>query len=69
MNRNIVYVRNTHIHDVCGSKDHCIIGTGEIDIPHYVTLLNDKDVIFIIEVRPGEAAVKSFINLREKLCL
>lgn len=65
MMNNINHVRNIHIHDVIGKKDHCIIGTGEVDIPYYLSLLDPEEVVFIIEVRPGEAAVKSLVNLKK----
>lgn len=64
MIKNIKYVRNAHLHDVAAGKDHCIIGTGEMDFAHYISLLNDKDIFYVIEVRPGEAAASSLKNLR-----
>lgn len=67
MIRNIEYVRNAHIHDVCNGKDHCIIGTGEVDIIKQISMLDENKVIFIIEVRPKEAAVKSYNNIKKKL--
>lgn len=67
MIKNIDHVRNAHIHDVCSGKDHCIIGTGEVDIIKQISMLDENIVIFIIEVRPGEAAVKSYKNIKTML--
>jgi Sugar phosphate isomerases/epimerases len=64
MEEHIDYVRNVHIHDVQGTKDHCIIGTGEVDIKGHISKLLCGDRIYIIEVRPAEAAVKSYNNLK-----
>jgi sugar phosphate isomerase/epimerase len=67
MTKNSEYVRNMHIHDVCDRKDHCIIGTGEVDIPGYISKMNPENVTLIIEVRPHEAAVKSLDNLKKQM--
>lgn len=66
---NKKYIRNIHIHDVIDNKDHCIIGTGKVDIPYYLSLIDIEKVLLIIEVRPGEAAVKSFSNLKKILAV
>lgn len=65
MRKNIEYVRNAHLHDVRNGKDHCIIGTGEFDIKNFMSLMDREDVTYIIEVRPAEAAVESFDNLKK----
>lgn len=62
--RNLQFVRNVHVHDVLEGKDHRIIGTGQVDIPKYLSLLNGMDAMYIIEVRPHSAAVESLINLK-----
>jgi len=67
MGKNIVHVRIAHIHDVIKGKDHSIIGTGEVDIPYYISLLDSDEVIYIIEVRPADAAVESYKNLKKIL--
>lgn len=64
MKENLCFVRTAHIHDVSKGKDHSVIGTGEVDIPYFMTLLEKRDIIFIIEVRPGEAAALSYRNLQ-----
>lgn len=67
MIKNIEYVRNAHIHDVHDGKDHCIIGTGEVDIMKQISMLDEKKVMFIIEVRPGEAAAESYRNIKKMM--
>lgn len=64
MMKNKRFVRNAHIHDVLKGRDHCIIGTGEVNIPYYMSLLDEKDVCFIIEVRPAYKAAESLKNLK-----
>lgn len=64
MLQNISYIRNMHLHDVKGGKDHSIIGSGEIDFPYYISKLHNMDVIYVIEVRPKEAAYKSLLGLK-----
>lgn len=61
---NLAYVRNCHIHDHDGNRDHQVIGTGRIDFARYFELLKDADTSFIIEVRPVQRALESLQNLR-----
>ncbi len=69
MMKNLKFVRNMHVHDVAGGKDHRIIGTGKVDVPYYMSLVDKDDVSFIIEVRPAEAAVQSLHELKQLLDL
>lgn len=64
MTKNIKYVRNAHLHDVSSGRDHCVIGTGEVDFSRYLSLLSSRDIFYVIEVRPAEAAALSLQNLR-----
>ncbi|WP_243108572.1 sugar phosphate isomerase/epimerase family protein [Clostridium rectalis] len=63
--KNIDRIKTCHIHDNNGVSDHQIPGTGNIDFKKYFNLLANKDIIYIIEVRPRENAVESLKKLKE----
>ncbi|KAJ50765.1 sugar phosphate isomerase/epimerase [Clostridium tetanomorphum] len=63
--RNIDKIRTCHIHDNNGKSDHQIIGTGNLDFNKHFNLMKDKEIIYIIEVRPRENAVKSLEILKK----
>lgn len=65
MIENCEYVRNVHIHDVKGKKDHSIIGEGDVDFKHFMSFVEKNDAYYIIEVRPKEAALESYKNIKE----
>lgn len=67
MMKNMRFVRNVHVHDVLKGRDHRIIGTGEVNIPYYMSLMDERDVCFIIEVRPANKAAESLNNLKALL--
>lgn len=50
------FVRNCHVHDHNGEKDHIVVGDGKVDFERLFTLLKDNDANFIFEVRPREKA-------------
>ncbi|MCT4583475.1 MAG: sugar phosphate isomerase/epimerase [Peptostreptococcaceae bacterium] len=63
--KNISKIKTLHLHDY-KDKDHKIIGTGYIDFREELESL-DKDLLYIIEVRPKEAAKESLDNLKKIL--
>ena len=66
--RNIDKVRTCHIHDNNGKSDHQIIGTGNLNFAKHFKLMESKDIVYIIEVRPRENAVKSLEMLKKIEC-
>ncbi|RXM57776.1 sugar phosphate isomerase/epimerase [Clostridium tetani] len=62
--KNINKIRTCHIHDNNGKSDHEIPGEGNLDFNKHFELMKDKDIVYIIEVRPRENAVKSFKVLK-----
>lgn len=62
--RNIERVRVSHVHDYNDYGDHKVIGTGGVCFKGHMEIMGSEDVIYIIEVRPREEAVKSFVNLK-----
>lgn len=61
-------IKNVHIHDNNGKWDeHNIIGSGTLDLEHYLGILVDLNPFMIFEVRPRERAVeclRRFSNYR-----
>lgn len=64
--QNIDRVKTCHVHDNNGSSDHQIPGSGGVDFKNIFNLMKNKDIVYIIEVRPREQAVKSFKKLQEQ---
>lgn len=62
--KNIDKVRTCHIHDNNGKSDHQIPGTGNLDFNKHFKLMKNKNIIYIIEVRPKEEAIKGFKYLK-----
>lgn len=62
--KNIDKIRTCHIHDNNGKSDHQIPGEGNLDFHKHFDLMKNKDIVYIIEVRPRENAVKSFKVLK-----
>ncbi len=61
-------IRNCHIHDNHGGWDeHNIIGEGNVDFDFYLSKLVDLQTYLIIEVRPRERAIESYIRLKKIL--
>ncbi len=40
-----------HLHDAKGRKNHLALGTGEIDIPKYLSIANDKNCRVVLETK------------------
>lgn len=62
--KNIDKIRTCHVHDNNGKSDHQIVGTGNLDFKKHFSLMEGKDIVYIIEVRPRENAVKSLKKLQ-----
>lgn len=62
--KNIDKIRTCHIHDNNGKSDHQIPGEGNLNFHKHFDLMKNKDIVYIIEVRPRENAVKSFKVLK-----
>lgn len=58
-------IRNAHIHDHTGTRDHQVFGEGMIDFDYYFDLFKELDVNLIFEVRPREKAIESINRFRE----
>lgn len=65
--RNIDKIKVSHVHDHNGKSDHQIIGEGNVDFKRHFDLMTDKNIIFILEVRPRVNATKSLSKLKEIL--
>lgn len=61
--KHIDKIRTCHLHDHNGLSDHQIIGSGNVDFGWHIDKMKHLDVIYIIEVRPRENAVKSLEKL------
>lgn len=64
--KNIYKIKTCHVHDNNGKSDHQIPGTGGVNFTKIFNLMKDKDIVYIIEVRPREEAVKALEKLREQ---
>lgn len=62
--KNIDKIKTCHIHDNNGKSDHQIPGEGNLDFNKHFNLMKNKDIVYIIEVRPRENALKSLKALR-----
>ena len=51
------YVRNCHVHDHDGRRDHLVVGDGCMNFPSYIEAVRDIHCPLIFEVRPREQAV------------
>lgn len=64
--KNIDKIKTCHVHDNNGKSDHQIPGNGGVEFRKIFNLMKDKDIVYIIEVRPREEAVKALKKLREQ---
>jgi sugar phosphate isomerase/epimerase len=63
---NIEHVKQVHLHDIRNGRSHRVIGSGEINIPEYLALFSEYDILdYCIEVRPREKAKESLENLKK----
>lgn len=60
-------LHHMHMHDAhSGKKDHQALGTGELDIPHFIKLADDCDCTVVLETKTEEGLRQSVAWLREK---
>lgn len=62
--KNIDKVKTVHLHDFCRDtkRDHRVIGSGSVEFERHMKLIGNE-AVYIIEVRPKEAALESYENL------
>ncbi len=60
-------LRHFHIHDAIGSKNHKTLGTGEIDLPKYISLAKETNSRAVLETKTVEALKKSVVYLKNNL--
>lgn len=65
--RHVDRIRTCHVHDNNGKSDHQIIGEGNVDFKWHFDKMKDKDIVYIIEVRPRDNAVSSVGSLRKAI--
>lgn len=61
--RHIDRIRTCHVHDNNGKSDHQVVGEGNVDFNWHFDKMKDRDIIYILEVRPRDKAVESVKNL------
>ena len=60
-------LRHMHIHDACnGTKDHRTLGTGELDIPGYMKLAEERDCTVVLETKTFDALRESVAWLKNR---
>ena len=60
-------LRHFHIHDCQGKKDHCTLGTGEMDVMRYVRLAEELDCTVVVETKTIESLRQSMRWLETRL--
>lgn len=45
------HLRHMHMHDAAGKKNHLALGTGELDLHHYLTLAQELQCRIILETK------------------
>lgn len=59
-------LRHFHIHDCLGKKDHCTLGTGELDVMRYVALAENLECTVVVETKTLESLDSSMQWLRNR---
>jgi len=62
--KHVDKIRTCHVHDNNGKSDHQIIGEGNVDFSWHFDKMKNRDIVYIIEVRPRDNAVNSAKFLR-----
>ncbi len=63
--KHVNKIKTCHLHDNNGKSDHQIIGTGDVDFRWHIDKLKDSDVVYIIEVRPRDNALRSLSEFKK----
>ena len=63
--QNEVRLKHFHIHDSLKQKDHMILGTGEIDLKHKLSIAQQYDCRCVIETKTIEALRQSMHWLKQ----
>ena len=60
-------LQHMHVHDACdGTKDHRTLGTGELDIPGYMKLADERDCTVVLETKTFDALRESVVWLKNQ---
>lgn len=60
-------LHHMHVHDACdGKKDHRTLGTGELDIPGYMQLAEERGCTVVLETKTFDALRQSMAWLRKE---
>lgn len=62
--RHLDRIRTCHVHDNNGKSDHQVVGQGNVDFKWHFGKMKDRDIVYIIEVRPREKAAESLEQLK-----
>ena len=49
--QNKAHLHHMHVHDAIGSKNHLALGTGELDLLHYLTLAQESQCRIVLETK------------------
>lgn len=58
-------LRHMHLHDASGRRDHLPLGTGELDIPQYLSLAADNGCRIVLETKTVEGLERSVDYIRQ----
>ena len=59
-------LHHMHVHDACDkTKDHRTLGTGELDIPGYLALAEERNCTVVLETKTFDALRQSVVWLRK----
>ena len=59
INDNIKHVRIAHLHDITEKGGHKALGTGSVNIPAYLDIINEISADIILEIFPENSLLKS----------
>lgn len=65
--KHIHKIRTCHVHDNNGKSDHQIIGEGYVNFKEHFDKMKNVDIVYIMEVRPRDNAIKSIEKLKDIL--
>ena len=67
--KNIEKLRHIHLHDAVGKSHHLALGSGEININHYLNVANDNNCRVVIETKTIESLKQSveWLNINNKI--
>lgn len=57
-------IKHMHLHDACGTKDHLVLGTGEIDLLDKIKIAKRNQCRCVLETKTVEGLIQSVEFLR-----